>query len=328
MIITRAPLRLSIGGGSTDIPFYYSKFGGHLVSVAIDKYIYIVLEKRDFYNEFLIRYSKTEVVKNLKDIQHTRVKAALEYLDINEPIEITSIADVPSGTGLGSSSAYLVALLKALHAYKRESVSAKKLAEEACDIEINVLKEPIGKQDQYLASYGGLISLNIEKNGNVIISPLNVSYSTLEDLEHNTLLFSTGASRSASDFLTKQAENTTSNEEKMKQMHLIKDVGIEIRKAIESGDTSKFGKWLSVDWETRKSIVKEMSNDKIDSWYESGLQNGAIGGGLVGAGGGGFLLFYCKDKKEQLRDAMAKLGLKELQFKFDTEGAKVLYEGR
>src|SRR3989344_1973585 len=189
MIVTRAPLRLSIGGGGTDLPFYSSKFGTSLVTAAIDKYIYIILERRDFYDEYLIRYSQTEKVKDRKDIKHKRVKAAFEYLDIKEPIEITSIADVPSGTGLGSSSAYLVALLKALHAYKREDISAKKLAEEAADIEMNILKEPIGKQDQYASSFGGLISLEIEKNGNIISSPINISYSALEELETNTLLF-------------------------------------------------------------------------------------------------------------------------------------------
>jgi len=327
MIVTRAPLRLSIGGGGTDLPFYSSKFGTSLVTAAIDKYIYIILERRDFYDEYLIRYSQTEKVKDRKDIKHTRVKAAFEYLDIKEPIEITSIADVPSGTGLGSSSAYLVALLKALHTYKREHISNKKLAEEACDIEINILKEPIGKQDQYASAFGGIINLEIDKLGNVVVSPLNLSYSTLEELEQNTLMFSTGISRAASEILTEQKKQAESDEEKMKQMHIIKDIGSEIKKALEQGETRKFGQWLNVHWETKKKFGK-MSSSDIDKYYETALKNGAIGGKLIGAGGGGFLLFYCEANKRQLREAISKLGLKELLFKFDTEGCKVLYEGR
>ncbi|MCX6750273.1 MAG: galactokinase [Candidatus Pacearchaeota archaeon] len=328
MIITRAPLRLSIGGGGTDLPFYSSRFGASLVTAALDKYIYIIVKKRDFYDEFLIKYSKTESVKKVQDIQHTRIKAALEYLDIKEPLEIVSISDVPSGTGLGSSSAFLVALLKALHTYKREHVSTKKLAEEACDIEINILKEPIGKQDQYASAFGGLSSLDIDKQGNVVVSPLNVSYSTLEQLEQNTLMFYTGVERSASEILTDQAKKAESEEDKMNQMHLIRDIGLEIKKALEQGEVRKFGQWLNVHWETKKKFTNKMSSSDIDMYYETALKNGALGGKLVGAGGGGFLLFYCEDKKRQLREAILKLGLKELPFRLDMEGCKVLYEGR
>lgn len=328
MIIVRAPLRLSIGGGGSDLPFYSSKFGGSLVSVAINKYNYIIVEKRDFYDEFLIRYSQTENVKNVKDIKHTRVRAALELLGINDPLEITSLSDVPAGTGLGSSSTYLVALLKALHAYKKEEVSAKTLSEEAAHIEMNVLNEPIGKHDQYLAAYGGLINLEIDKKGNVVVSSVNASYSTIEELETNCLLFSTGVVRSAAEVLTEQKNNSESDEEKMAQMHAIKDIGFEIKKALEKGEVSKIGKWFNVHWETKKKFGKKMSSGKIDELYELGLKNGAIGGKLVGAGGGGFLLFYCENNKEKLREAMKKECLKELPFKFDTDGCKILYNGR
>ena len=327
MIITRAPLRLSIGGGGTDLPFYSSKFGAFLVTAAINKYVYIIVKKRDFYDEFLIRYSKTEKVKTLKEIEHTRVKAALEYLDIREPIEITSISDTPAGTGLGGSSSYMVALLKALHAYKREDVSAKKLAEEAADIEMNVLKEPIGKQDQYASSFGGIINLEIDKNNNVTVSPLNLSYSAFEELEKNTLLFSTGVSHSAVEVITEQKKQAESDEEKMKQMHILKDIGLEIKKALEEGDVKKFAKWLNVHWEIKKKFSK-MSSPRIDELYEIGLKNGALGGKLVGAGGGGFLLFYCDGNKVPLREAMKKAGLKELPFNFDRDGCKILYDGR
>jgi D-glycero-alpha-D-manno-heptose-7-phosphate kinase len=328
MIVTRAPLRLPLGGGGTDLPFYSSKFGGQMVSAAINRYNYIIIEKRDFYDEFFIRYSKTEIVKNVDDIQHTRIKSALKFLDIKDPIEITAISDVPAGTGLGSSSTFLVALLKALHTYKREDVSAKRLAEEASHIEINILKEPIGKQDQYASAYGGLIHLEIEKNGNVMASPLNISFSTLEELENNTLLFSTGVRRDAIEVISDQKKNAESDDEKMKQMHIIKDIGKEIKKALEEGNTIKVGKWLNAHWETKKTFSKKMSTDDIDRYYELGIKNGAIGGKLVGAGGGGFLMFYCENNKRQLRDAMEKVGLKELPFKFDMDGCKVLYEGR
>lgn len=327
MIITRAPLRMSIGGGGTDLPFYSSKFGGSLITAALNKYVYIVVEKRDFFDEHLIRYSKTEKVKDRKDIKHTRVKAAFDYLDINEPLEVISISDVPSGTGLGSSSTYLVALLKALHTHKREEVSAKKLAEEAADIEINILKEPIGKQDQYASAFGGILSLEIDKTNNVIVSPLDISYSTFEELENNTLLFSTNIQRSASEVLAEQKKQAESEEEKMKQMHIIRDIGLEIKRALEQGDTKKFGQWLNVHWETKKKFGK-MTSPEINRYYELGLKFGALGGKLVGAGGGGFLLFYCEDKKRQLREAMLKIGLKELPFRFDREGCKILYEGR
>jgi len=328
MIVTRAPLRLSIGGGGTDLPFYSSRFGGLMVTAAINKYIYIIVEKREFYNEFLIRYSKTENPKEVKDISHTRIKAALQYLNINEPIEITSLADVPAGTGLGSSSAFLVALLKALHAYKREEVSTKKLAEEAADIEMNILKEPIGKQDQYASSFGGLLNLEIEKNGKVIVSPLDVSYSSLEELENNALLFSTGFTHSAIEVISEQKKNAESDEEKMKQMHIIKDIGKEIKTALEAGEVAKFGRWLNVHWETKKRFGKQMSSSEIDKYYELGLKNGAIGGKLVGAGGGGFIMFYCEKNKAKLRKAMEKVGLKEMPFRFDKEGCKIIYQGR
>lgn len=328
MIVTRAPFRVSLGGGGTDLPFYSSRFGGLLIAAAINKYLYIIIKKRDFYDEFLVRYSKTEKVKEIKDIEHTRVKAALEYLDIKEPIEITSISDVPAGSGLGGSSAYLAALLKALHAYKREDISAKKLAEEAAEIEINILKEPIGKQDQYASSFGGIIQLDIDKNQNVTVSPLNISYSAFEELERNTLLFSTGILHSATEIISEQKKQAESDEEKIKQMHIIKDICQEIRKALEEGDVKKFGKWLNVHWEIKKKFSNKMTSNTIDELYELGLKNGALGGKLVGAGGGGFLLFYCDGNKSSLREEMAKRGLKELPFIFDRDGCKILYDGR
>lgn len=327
MIVVRAPLRISIGGGGTDLPFFASKYGGSLISAAINKYIYIIIERRNFYDDFLIKYSKIENPKKVEDIDHSLVREALKYLDIKDPLEIISVADVPSNTGLGSSSTFLVALLKGLHAYKQEDVSAKKLAEEAADIEINIVKSPIGKQDHYISSFGGIIHLDIDKKNNVIVSPLDASYSTLEELENNILLFRIGETRSASDILSNQAKEAESEERKMKQMLMIKDIGEEIKKSLQKGDTKKFGQWLNVHWESKKSFGK-MTSPEINKAYQIALQNGAIGGKIVGAGGGGFLMLYCEGHKEKLRESMTKLGLKEMSFRFDPEGCKILYQGK
>jgi len=327
MIIVRAPLRICLGGGGTDLPFYSSRFGGSMVSAAIDKYIYIILERRHFYDEFLIRYSQTEKVKNIEELKHERVREALKLLNITDPLEITSLADVPAGTGLGSSGAFLVALLKALHAYKKEDVSSKRLAEEAAYIEMEILKEPIGKQDQYMSSFGGILHLDIDTKGNIEVNHLNSSYSTIEEIENNIIMFKVGEPRSASDILANQAKEAESEESKMNQMHLIKDIGKEIKDSLEKGDTKRFGQWLHVHWEAKKNF-KKMTSPEIDKIYEIALQNGALGGKIVGAGGGGFLMLYCENKKEKLREALENLGLKEMAFKFDLEGCKIIYHGR
>jgi len=326
MIVSRAPLRLSLGGGGTDLPFFSNRYGGNLTSVAIDKYLYIIIEKRPFYDDFLIRYSKTEVVDSVNKISHTRIKAALKYLDITEPLEITSVADVPAGTGLGSSSTFLVALLKGLHTYKGDEVSSFKLAEEAAEIEMKLLGEPIGKQDQYLASFGGLINLDISKTGKVIVSPIDISSEALKELEENLLLFSTGIKHSAAEIISEQKKKLEEDEEKMSQMKVIQELGNDIKKALEEGDVKKFGRWMNVHWETKKKFSKNMSSDKIDKLYEIGLKNGALGGKIVGAGGGGFLMFYCDGDKERLRSAMKAENLRELKFNFDHEGCKIIHK--
>lgn len=326
MIVSRAPLRLSLGGGGTDLPFFSNRYGGNLTSVAIDKYIYIIIERRPFYDDFLIRYSKTELVDRVDKISHTRIKAALKYLDITEPLEIISVADVPAGTGLGSSSTFLVALLKGLHTYKGDEVSSFRLAEEAAEIEMDLLKEPIGKQDQYLASFGGLINLDISKTGKVIVSPIDISSKSLKELEENLLLFNTGIKHSAAEIISEQKKNLEEDEEKMSQMKVIQELGHDIKKALEEGDVKKFGRWMNVHWETKKKFSKNMSNDKIDKLYEIGLKNGALGGKIVGAGGGGFLMFYCDGDKERLRSAMKAENLRELKFKFDHEGCRIIHK--
>ena len=329
MIITSAPIRLSIGGGGTDLPFYSSRHGGELTSVGIDKYIYIIIQKRDFFNdEFLIRYSKVETPKRVVDISHTRIKAALKLLEIDEPIEITALADVPARTGLGSSSAFLVALLKALHQYKRESVSSKVLAEQAFYIENHMLGEPLGKQDQYVAAYGGLIHLDIDKFGEVIVSPLDIKLTTMEELESSLLLFSTAILHDSCDVLEDQKKQALSDEKKIEGMHQIKIIGRKIKCFLEAGDTTQVGHLLHEHWICKKQFSEKITSPVIDNLYDFGMANGALGGKLVGAGGGGFLMFYCKEDKQRLRDAFESRGLKELSFRFDTGGCRIVFDGK
>lgn len=300
-----------------------------MVSVAINKYIYITVGKREFYNQTLLKYSKVEHVDEIDQIKHTRIKEALKLLDIKDPLEITTMADVPTGTGLGGSSSFLVALLKALYEYKNEQIASKYLAEKACQIEIDILKEPIGKQDQYLASFGGLIQLNLTKENNALVSPLNVSNETLKELEKNILLFFTGIKRDASEVLSDQKKSAEDDESKLQYMHEIKKIGTGIKKALETGNLRRFAKWLNVHWELKRGLSKKMTNDQIDQWYETGIKNGALGGKISGAGGGGFLMFYCEeDRQSGLKKAMSDLGLQEMPFDFDFDGAKVIFNGR
>lgn len=323
MIVTKTPLRLPLGGGGTDIPFYYSKNRGFLVTAAINKYIYITVHERKFYDESLLKYSQIEHVKAVDEIKHTRIREALRLLDIKEPLEITSMADVPSQTGLGSSSSFLVGLLNALHAYKREFVSVANLAEEACKIDIEVLKEPIGKQDQYAAAYGGLMQMDINQKGRVMVSRLDITQDTIEELQRNLFLFYTGITRDASEVLLSQKKNVESTS--MEGMDQIKKIGHEIKKALENGDTRRFGEWLNVHWETKKTFSNKMTNDEIDRWYNLAIENGAIGGKVIGAGGGGFFMFYCDRNQKEFRKSMANSGLKELDFKFEFDGSKILF---
>lgn len=325
MIVTKTPLRIPIGGGGTDLPFYYSKNKGFLIAATINKYIYITLHERKFYQESLLKYSQIENVKSIEEIKHTRIREALRFLNIHDPLEITSIADVPARTGLGSSSSFLVGLLHALHAYKREFVSIANLAEEACKIDLEVLKEPIGKQDQYAAAYGGMLQMEINQKGKVIVSRLDITQDTIEELQRNLFLFYTGITREASEVLSDQKKNAETKHESIEGMDQIKQIGIEIKKALENGDTRRFGEWLNVHWETKKTLSNKMTNPQIDKWYNLAIENGAIGGKVMGAGGGGFLMFYCDKNQKEFRKAMASSGLKELEFKFEFDGSKVLF---
>ncbi len=328
MIISRAPVRVSIGGGGTDLPFFYPEFGGDLIASAIDKYIYVTVSERKFRDHLRIAYSKTENIKSIDEIENSRVKAALRFLDIKDILEISTISDVPKESGLGSSSAFLVALLKALHAHKKEDVPNKVLAEEACRIEIVVLKEPIGKQDQYVSTFGGINHLNINKVGQVAISPISISHEEIRGLEENLYMFYTKIQRSASEVISDQTKNALDNQEKMMLMKEIKNIGFEIKKSLEKGNLRRFGEWMNVHWETKKKMSEKMSNPQIDKWYQIALKNGALGGKIMGAGGGGFFLFYCEKNGREFIKALESTGLKYVPFRFDFDGCKILFNGK
>lgn len=325
MIVTRTPLRIPLGGGGTDLPSYYTRYGGFLISAAVDKYIYITVNRR-FEDSLRVSYSKTEIVDSVDQIQHPIVREALKHLEIDSGIEITSIADVPSNTGLGSSSAFTVGLLNALHTYKKEKVSAKELADEACFIEIEKLQEPIGKQDQYLAALGGILCLEIDRLGQVKVEQLSLPENTLDLLESNTLLFYTGIKRSAGEILSAQNKSAASDGNgTLEAMHKIKEIGYQIEQSIQQGDLDKFGHLLEEHWQTKKKLSDKISQTQIDQWYQIAKEQGALGGKLMGAGGGGFFMFYCNNGKNNFRKALQKAGLKEMRFRIDWEGSKVLF---
>jgi D-glycero-alpha-D-manno-heptose-7-phosphate kinase len=325
MIITRSPLRITLGGGGTDVPSYYREHGGFVIAAAIDKYVYVNV-LRPFAPGIFLKYSQLEHVEQVDQVQHRLMREAIRALDFKTPqIEITALADIPAGTGLGSSGSFTTALLKALFAHRRRLILPSELAKLACEIEINRLHEPIGKQDQYIAAYGGITSFVFHPDDSVEATPLKISMDTMFDLEDNLLLFFTGFSRSAGSILQDQDSRTKSADPDMiDNLHFVKELGLRSQRALEEGRPAQFGEILHEHWEHKKRRSKGMSNPQIDEWYELGRRSGAIGGKLVGAGGGGFLLFYTEDRK-RLRHAMAKAGLEEVRFRFDFEGTKVLF---
>jgi len=325
MILSRAPTRISLGGGATDLKSYYSKYGGFLIAGAINKYC-TILANRKFDDEIRLSYSNLEVRQRVADIEHRIFRAALELTGIEKGIELHSTSDVPAGCGLGTSSTFTVALLNALHTYNKDFVTQKQLAEEACHIEIDVLGEPIGKQDQYIAAFGGLTCLTFDKNGDVLVEPLRISREALDQLEGNTLLFFTGKQRSASEILSEQDEKSKQDAPEMiRNLHQIKEIGLETRKYLERGEVDMLGELLHVHWETKKKRSQKMSDPFIDECYEVARKNGATGGKLIGAGGGGFLMFYCENNhKPNLIKTMQEMGLRWERFQFDFDGAKIL----
>ena len=325
MIIARSPLRISLGGGGTDLPSYYSQYGGVLLAAAIDKYVYVTVN-RPFSNGISLKYSIIENVSTIDEVSHPIIREALRILNLETPqIEISSIADIPAGTGLGSSGSFTTALLKALHSFYRKTIHSSELAELACLIELEKLKEPIGKQDQYIAAYGGISEFTFEKDGSVKVTPLALSMNTIHDLEDNLLLFFTGISRSSSEILADQNLRSKQTEKLITEnLHVTKDLGIRSKESLILGDTENFGQIMHEHWEHKRERSTGISNSFIDDAYKSGLQNGAVGGKLVGAGGGGFLMFYAKDR-EKLRNEMERIGLREVRFRFDFEGTKVIF---
>lgn len=328
MILARAPLRISLGGGGTDLPSYYTCYGGFVLSAAINKYVYIYVNRPAADDLLRIKYSRYEEVTSVDDIQHDLVRPALKLLNLNSSLEIVSMADVPAGTGLGSSGSYLVALLTALYAFKRERVPVQALAEQACYIEIELAGHPVGKHDQYLAAFGGITCLDIKPDGKVHVSPLDISISTVEELRNCILLFYTGITRRSHDILEDQKQDTRSGDTTViDSLHRTKELGYRIKETLEQADLERFGLLLDEHWQNKKRRSGKISDPNIERWYEIAKANGTLGGKIIGAGGGGFLMLYCPNStKPRVRQALAAEGLREMPLDFDFEGAKVLVD--
>ena len=326
MIIVRSPLRISLGGGGTDLASYYRDHEGFLIAAAIDKYVYVSVIK-PFRAGIYLKYSEIEHVDAVDQVKHRIIREALKLFPGEaEQIEITTLADIPAGTGLGSSGSFTTALLRALHAHSRNIIHPRELAEQACHVEIDLLKEPIGKQDQYIAAFGGITCFTFRRDGTVDAQPLTLQDDTRNALADNLLIFFTGFARSASDLLRDQDTRTKRNDGSIiDNLHYVKDIGLRSKAALERGDLVAFGKFMHEHWEHKRKRSSGMSNSRIDQWYNLGMDAGALGGKLIGAGGGGFLMFYAEDKV-RLRHVMREAGLTEVRFHMDFEGTKVLVQ--
>jgi len=325
MIITRTPFRLPLGGGGTDLPSYYERFGGALLTSTINKYMHINVNPLIIEKNVILKYSKTEIVNHSDKLAHELAREALKLTKIFDSIEISSMADIPARTGMGSSGSYLVGLLKALHTLKGEVIAPAELAEEACHIEIYNLKKPVGKQDQYAAAFGGIISMEINKKGQVKIERISLPAEFIKDLENDLLIFYTKFTRESSKILDEQKKATTKNDKGViKSLHEINEIGLEIKKAVKRGDIYALGQLFDAHWQVKKKRPGGISNPKIDYWYDLAKDNGALGGKIMGAGGGGFLLFCCPWNQKGLRETMKKEGLEELDWRFDFEGSRIL----
>lgn len=324
MIIVRSPLRITLGGGGTDLLSYYRDHEGFLIAAAIDKYVYVTVIK-PFETGIYLKYSEIERVEQIDAVQHRIIREALRQFPAEaSQIEITTLADIPAGTGLGSSGSFTTALLRALHAHARNIIHPRELAEQACHIEINLLQEPIGRQDQYIAAFGGVTCFTFRRDGTVDATPLALADDVRHNLEDNLLLFFTGYSRSASQILQDQDVRTKRSDAAMiESLHLVKDIGLRSKRALETGDLPAFGRLMHEHWQNKRNRTSGMSNSQIDQWYDLAVRSGAVGGKLIGAGGGGFLMFYAEDKI-RLRHAMRAAGLAEVRFRFDFEGTKIV----
>ena len=324
MIITRTPLRLSLGGGGTDLPSYYREFGGFFVGGAINKRMYIVLNRR-FESGLRASYSKTEIVSHPSHFQHPILREAFTMLGLESGLEMASFADVPASTGLGSSGSFCVGLLNALYAEKRITKSKEELAREACEIAMERLKEPSGKQDEYVASYGGINAYTVMKDGRLEVEPLGLGEDVVSELEASILMFYTGITRNSKEVLEEQRKKMSDHSGSIERMHEIKRIGVESSAALKRGDIRSFGELVHEHWLAKRGVTGAMSNSEIDKWYSIARENGALGGKIMGAGGGGFLMLVCDDGRARLREAMRREGLTEHRFKFDFEGTKVVY---
>jgi D-glycero-alpha-D-manno-heptose-7-phosphate kinase len=324
MIITRSPLRITLGGGGTDLPSYYEKYGGFLIAAAINRYVYITLHE-NFTSDIIVKYSRLERVACAAEIEHPIIREAFALLGMDgRGWELASMADIPAGTGMGSSGSFTTALLKSLHACQKNLIHPSELAAQACEIELNRLREPIGKQDQYIAAYGGVTCFKFLPDGQVEAWPLKISEETLHNLEDNLLLFFTGYSRSASAILKEQdAKSRLADPCMIENLHFVKELGLLSKAALESGNLREFARLMDVHWQRKKQRSEVISNGKINEWYDLAMANGALGGKLIGAGGGGFLMFYAEEKA-RLRQAMQPCCLKEIRFRFDFEGTKLV----
>lgn len=325
MIITKTPLRIPLGGGGTDLPEFYSRFGGHLLTAAVNRHIFVFVQ-RWFEDGIKVSYSKTEIVHSVQEIQHPVVREALRLSGISNHIEVLSMAELPSQTGLGSSATYTVGLLKALGLYTGTELGTKELAELACHLQMDILREPGGKQDQYAAAFGGLLSLDIDRDGTVEVKRLPIGADLLEELQHNLIYFYTGICRKAVDVQSKYSAAVERNEKTpVEALQKIKEIGQLSEKALLAGRLDDFGYLLDEHWTTKQRISNHISNDRVNELYCIAREAGAYGGKLMGAGGGGFLMIYCPvDKKQAVRQALTNQDLREVKFQFEFEGSRVL----
>lgn len=327
MIVTRTPFRITLGGGGTDLPSYYEKYGGFIFAAGLNKYMFVDANRPSADDLVRVKYSESETVAHANDVRHRLAREILRYTGIEKNIEISSLADVPAGTGLGSSSCYAVGLLHALHTLKRDYASLATIAEEDFKIEAEMLGLPIGKQDPYMAAFGGLTVLDIEKDGSVKVRKANVSMEVADELNRNLLIFFTGKTRSAEEILKEQQNNVSADKKDVvESMHYIKELGYEILEAVEEGNVDDVGKKFHSHWEHKKKISTRMTNPEFDKIYTTALGAGALGGKISGAGGGGFFTFYVPGDQRPLRAAMQEFNLREMRYRFDFEGSKVLVD--
>lgn len=328
MITIKVPFRISLGGGGTDLPAYYEKYEGYVISAAINKFMYVNINESATSDKLKLYYAKVEVLRadDTQSIQHDIIREALKYFNINKPLEIASMADIEAGTGMGSSSSFTVALLAGLNLLQHKTIDLHCLAEQSCDIEINKVGKKIGKQDQYIATYGGIQEIKINKSGRVYVSALPLRRDFISELEYRMVIFYTGIKRPAELILDSQSDNIRCGDKNtIEAMHQIKKRGQRIKDALNNENIDEIGLIFDEHWREKKKVSKEMSSSLIDDWYNLGLSSGAIGGKVIGAGGGGFILFVCKEnhRKELIR-TMEEAGLRFMDFRFDFDGVKII----